>query len=134
MEGENIKLDLLQLFRKCLSILLTAFLFSLTSAFTIVAQSGDENFESSAPILISEADSTKALTANPDSWKGALPTKNSEIFQPGSRVVVFVTNIDLLPDEGANAFRAFAEDTKGKQFRLKVENIGRLRQQNWIYG
>lgn len=133
MKGENIKLDLLQLFRKCLGVLLTAFLFSLTSVFTVVAQP-DENFESSAPVLISEANSTKALTANPDNWRGELPTKSSEIFQPGSRVVVFVTNIDLLPDEGANAFRAFAEDAKGKQFRLKVENIGRLRRQNWIYG
>lgn len=132
MEGENIKLDLLQLFRKCFGILLTAFL-CLTGVSTIVAQP-DEDFDSSAPVLISEADSTRALTANPDNWRGALPAKNSEIFQPGSRVLVFITNIDLLPGEGANAFRAFAEDAGGKQYRLTVENIGRLRKEYWIYG
>ncbi|HLM61873.1 MAG TPA: DUF1800 family protein, partial [Pyrinomonadaceae bacterium] len=53
---------------------------------------------------------------------------------PGSRVVIFVTNVDLLPDENANAFRAFAEDANGKQYRLAVESIRQLRLQNWIYG
>src|SRR5688572_2201610 len=133
MEEKGINQNLGQLSRKFFGV------FSIT-ILSIVAVSlpafpqGDENFESSAPILISEADSTRALTANPDNWKGMLPKKNSEIFLPGSRVVVFVTNINLLPDEGANAFRAFAEDSGGKRYRLTIENISKLSRQNWIYG
>ncbi len=133
MEEKIINHNLRRLWRKCSGILLTAFLFNVAAASVIVAQ-GDEIFESSAPILISEADSTRALTANPDNWKGALPKKNSEIFPPGSCVVVFVTNLDLLPDENANAFRAFAQDTSGKQYRLTVETIQPLRKHGWIYG
>jgi hypothetical protein len=60
--------------------------------------------------------------------------KKPGIFLPGSRVVVFITNVDLLPDENANAFRAFAEDANGKQYRLAVESIRQVRLQNWIYG
>lgn len=117
---------------KCLIILLIVFLF--VGAGVAVNAQTDENFESSDPVLISETDSTKALTANPDNWRGSLPEKNTEYFTPGARVVVFVTNIDLTKDEAANAFRVFAEDTSGKKYRLTVENIQPLRKQTWIYG
>ena len=100
---------------KCLIVLLTAFLV-VGGVFAVNAQD-DENFESSDPVLISEADSTKGLTANPDNWRGSLPEKSSEYFTPGARVVVFVTNIDFPKDENANAFRAFAEDTNGRHYR-----------------
>jgi uncharacterized protein (DUF1800 family) len=138
--GEKItNRDLRQVYWKCLGILATACLFSL---FGISANAAADNelFESSIPVLISEETSTRALTVNPDSWKGRLPDTNpktarrSEIFPPGSRVVVFVTNIDLLPDEGANAFRVFAEDKSGTRYRLTVENVQKLRDQPWIYG
>ena len=94
----------------------------------------DENYESSDPVLISRPDSIAALTANPGVWSGALPKGGSGVFAPGARVVVFVTNVELLPDENHNAFRVFAEDAGGKQYRLTVEGIRPLRLQNWIYG
>ena len=133
MKEKRFRRNLRRLSRKYSGILLTAFLFGIAGASATVAQS-DQVFESSAPVLISEADSTRALTANPDNWRGTLPGENSEIFPPGSRVVVFVTNVALLSDEKANAFRAFAEDASGKQYRLTVENIQPLRKQGWIYG
>lgn len=101
------------------------------SAAAIKAQ--DENFESSDPVLISEADSVKALAVKPESWRGGLPAPNAEYFPPGSRAVVFVTNAALAEGEGANAFRAFAEDARGKKFRLTVENVQQLKKQDWIY-
>ncbi len=131
MEKYGFYPDLRLLRGKCLIVLLTAILF-VGGGVSVNAQ-GDENFESSAPVLVSEADSVRALTANPDKWRGVLPAKGAEYFSPGARIVVFVTNIDLPKDEAANAFRAFAEDTGGKQFRLTVENIEPLRKQNWIY-
>lgn len=133
MEKKKIGLKL----SRFISVLATAFLFAGAAAGNVAAE--DENFESSSPVLISRADSTKALTAKPENWGGSLPGKNpkavlrDEIFPPGSRVVVFVTNVELMPDENANAFRAFAEDASGKQFRLTVENIQRLPKQDWIY-
>ncbi|MEJ7863194.1 MAG: DUF1800 domain-containing protein [Pyrinomonadaceae bacterium] len=134
MKGKRFNLNYWQLYRKYLGICLTVFLLSGAGAVFAAATPGEEDFESSAPILISEANSTRALATNPGTWSGELPLENSEIFLPGSRVVVFVTNVDLLPDEGASAFRVFAQDKNGKQFRLAVENIQRLRKQDWIYG
>ena len=92
-----------------------------------------ESFESPIPVLISEPNSAYALAASPDNWSGSLPGKTSEKFKPGQRVVVFVTNLDLLPDEGANAFRVFAKDEYGKRYRFVVENISRLPRGNSVY-
>jgi uncharacterized protein (DUF1800 family) len=117
---------------KCLGVVLAAFLFGSTTV-SINAQV-DENFESSSPILISQTDSINALTANPDNWRGTLPAKSDESFAPGSRAVIFVTNIDFPKDESANSFRVFAEDRNKKHFRLVVESIRQLPKQNSIYG
>ena len=102
------------------------------SGISINAQ--DEDYESSAPVLVSETDSYAALTASPFNWRGSLPHKSSGDSSPGARLVVFVTNINPGADEAANAFRAYAEDTNGNKFRLSVENIQPLARQNWIYG
>ncbi len=114
--------------------------FVVLSAFLICSSTDSlhaqdvENFESSSPILITQSDSTQVLTANPDIWRGTLPAKSDESYAPGSRVMVFVTNIDFPKDEAANAIRAFAQDKRGKNFRLIVENIQQLQKQDWIYG
>jgi uncharacterized protein (DUF1800 family) len=117
---------------KCFAVVLTAFLICSTTS-SLHAQD-DENFESSNPVLISQADSTEALTANPDNWRGTLPAKSDESYAPGSRAIIFVTNIDFPKGESPNSFRIYAEDNRGKRFRLVVENIQQLRKQDWIYG
>jgi uncharacterized protein (DUF1800 family) len=113
----------------CITALLLSILTVSTSAAT-----NDQTFESPKPILISAANSTRALAIKADNRRLALPDRNSEVFQPGSRVVIFVTNVKLLPEEKANAFRVYAEDAGGKQYFLTVENIQQLPKQNWIYG
>ncbi len=116
----------------CRTILrLAALAVVLTGAVAVNAQ--DENFESSDPILISENGNLRALTASPDNWRGGLPERSAAYFAPGSRAIVFVAGIDVQKDEGAGAFRMVAEDTRGKQFRLAVEEIQPLFKQPWIY-
>lgn len=132
MKNQRFYPDFKQLYGKCLCIWLTALCFCVAGVLSVSAQA-DENFESSDPVLISEEDSPKALTVSPENWRGSLPEKNFEYFPPGSRVIVFVTNINLVTEEGAGAFRAFAEDARGKKFRLTVENLQPLKKQNWIY-
>ena len=73
------------------------------------------------------------MTANAETWRGILPRRSEGTFLPGGRAVIFVTNVDLLPDEGANAFKLFAEDKNGNQYRLSVESIQRLSKQDRIY-
>ena len=75
-----------------------------------------------APVLISEKDSTRALTARPT--KKGLDTK-IRVFRPGSNTLVtlFVTNLDLLPGEGANAFRADMEDVLNRRYPLTIVSL-----------
>ena len=105
-------------------------LVTLIACIGIFAQ---DEFESPEPILISESGSAKALAVNAENWPGGLPTASTATVEPGARIVVFVANINPIEGEGANAFRVFATDPAGKQFRLIVEDLRRLPKQQGIY-
>jgi hypothetical protein len=87
-----------------------------------------------APVLISQDGSTRALSVNPYRWRGKFPTASQNIWSPSdeTRVTLFLTNLDLMKDEGANAFRADAEDASGRQFPLTVESINPVTGFEWI--
>jgi uncharacterized protein (DUF1800 family) len=73
-----------------------------------------------APVLISEADSTRAFVEFSKAGRKAdLPTR---VIQPGRQNIVtfFITNLDLLPREGANAFRAEFEDAQHIRYPLQI--------------
>ena len=69
-----------------------------------------------APVLISEANSTRAVFTV--SGGGAA----ARIIQPGRHrtVTFFLTNLELLDGEGANAFRAEFEDSRHLRYPLQV--------------
>lgn len=92
-----------------------------------------DEVESPEPILITEAGSAKALAVNAEDWPGGLPTASTASIQPGDRVVIFVTGVNLIEGEAANAFRVFASDPSGKRFRLTVDSIQQLPKRPWIY-
>ena len=71
-----------------------------------------------APVLISEPNSTRALFTVSNGNR-IRPTR---VIQPGRNVIVtfFVTNLDLLEGEGANAFRAEFEDSRHYRFPLQI--------------
>ncbi len=129
MGGERSHLDPRQFCRTVFFVCLAVFLFGFSAA----AQRED-SFESTDPVLISEETSTKAIAIQPENWTQRLPKQTTEIFPPGSRVMVFVTNIGLMRGEGANAFRVFAEDAGGKRYRLTVEDIQRRSKEDPVYG
>lgn len=89
-----------------------------------------------APVLISENNSTRALTVSPFKWRGRrLPTA-AQVAWPvdeETRVSLFVTNLDLMKGEGYNAFRADAEDADGHRYPLKVESLNPVMGREWIY-
>lgn len=102
----------------------------LAGSLSALAQDG---LESPEPVLITESNSTRALAADADKWSGGLPVASTAGAVPGSRIVVFVTNIELIESEGANAFRVFASAPDGKQFRLVAEDLQPLPRRPWIY-
>ncbi len=113
-------------FRLSLKIFSVILLFSLP-AFA----EQDPNPNSPSPILISEPDSTRALT----NLSGNLKTKNkfTDALNFNSKATLYVTNVDLLNGEGANAFRVYAEDERGRIYRFPVLDLEPLKDKDWIY-
>jgi hypothetical protein len=100
-------------------------------AFFIVGASAQENIDA-APVIISEANSTRALVAAPK-MRGL--NQNARVFSPGgkTRVTVFVTGVELLPGEGATAFRADATDGRYSRYPLQIVSLAPTPERPWVY-
>jgi uncharacterized protein (DUF1800 family) len=87
-----------------------------------------------APILISEANSTRALFTVANGKRGAgLATG---IVQPGRQTIVtfYVTNLaDLFEGEGANAFRAEFEDAQHYRYPLEIVRFERTAERKQVF-
>lgn len=92
-------------------------------AFAAVGQS-DPNPNSPTPVLLTEVESTRALahTGRTDR-KRDLSKISAQAFEPGTKVVIYVANLDLLKDEGANALRVYAQDAAGHSYRFPVTDL-----------
>ncbi len=110
-------------FGKLSFILLIAFLFSVQ-----IFAEDDPNPDSPIPILLSQTGSTQILAVNGATWKGSLPQSSPKIFRPGRAniVTLFVTNLDLMETEGANAFRVYLYQKSGKTFEIQTEDLTRV--------
>ncbi|MEO8043014.1 MAG: hypothetical protein ABI646_10415, partial [Acidobacteriota bacterium] len=101
--------------------MISVLVFVLLSLATVPAQE-DPDPNSPTPILLSENDSTRALTAS--IGKSKTSTRSSaRIFWPNQKVELFVTNIDLMDGEAENAFRVYIQDSKGREYRFPVLEI-----------
>jgi uncharacterized protein (DUF1800 family) len=70
------------------------------------------------PILLTENDSTQALVADANKWRGNLPSDKLQAFKRDDQVVLFVKNItSMKPKEDENAFFVYAK-VNGKAYRL----------------
>ena len=107
---------------------LSGVLFCLALSFTTVL--AEENIDA-APVIISETGSTRALTAAERRGLDATP----HVFSPGgkTRITVFVTGINLLPNESATAFRADAMDGRYNRFPLQVVSFAPTAERSWVY-
>ena len=89
----------------------------------------DPDPNSPTPVLISENDSTRALV-NPTGIVGKRGRSSSlrsaaNVFLPDQKVELLVSNIDLMDGEGANAFRVYIQDSRGREYRFPVLEIRR---------
>src|SRR5215204_3186447 len=123
--------------KSCLGVnVLSVGLFLFLLFFPVLAQEEDPNPDSPTPVLLSEADSTRALTQLPVTTKlrrGAQLRFQSSAFSLDSEVVLYVTNIELLKDEGASAFRVFIEDSKGRKYRFPVLDLQPVKGFDGVY-
>lgn len=103
------------------------------AAFPIFADV-DPNPNSPTPVLISEPNSLRALAVPANKiFGGYLSKGRAKAFAPNSTVTIFVTNLDLMTGEGANAFSVYVEDSKGRKYLFPVLDIQPVKGQEWIY-
>ena len=107
----------------------------LSAMVIAVAAQADPNPDSPTPVLISQPDSVFALTdaAGSSSVARIGSEQKPEIFQYGSIIKLYVTNLELMPKEEANAFRVYVGDLNGRTYRFPVLNIQPLAKQDWVY-
>lgn len=110
-----------------------------TFTFTNLNESQTADFAASItpgmPILISEETSTRALAFDSVFWTRE-PFKLNQVIPFGSdsrtRVILFATNFDLLPDETASDVTATAEDASPRLYPLVVEAVGVHPELSWL--
>jgi uncharacterized protein (DUF1800 family) len=83
----------------------------------------DPNPDSPTPILLSQTNSSQVLAVNATGWKGSLPKISQTLFRPAQYVTLFVTNLDLMENEGANALRVYLYQKSGKTFELQTVDL-----------
>ncbi len=80
-----------------------------------------------SPVLISDANSTRAIALESVTLKGepfGLTSTVKFSNDTRTRICIFAMNLELLPGEGLNAFSADAQDATGKRYPLRVEYVG----------
>jgi uncharacterized protein (DUF1800 family) len=97
-------------------------LIFLVSSVSLSQADPDPN--SLTPILLSRDDGKRALALPAYRIdRRDRPAWPQDTFAPDSTVILLVTNIDLLDGEGANAFRVYAQDAKGRAYRFSVLDL-----------
>src|SRR5688572_16145150 len=107
---------------------------TLIGAFVFVASQvlfAQASIPEDAPILISEANSTRAIFTIASGRRGGPPPR---VIPVGSRVTFYVTNLEeLLPDEGKTAFRADIQDARHYRYPLEVLSFEQTAERKWVY-
>ena len=110
---------------------------ALVSGLCVIALSqgdADPNYDSPSPILLTDANSTRALTQLPAKQVRVSRAKGADLrssdqktveqaFQLDSKITLYVSDLQLMKGEGANAFRLYAEDGRGHLYRFPVLDI-----------
>jgi len=86
-------------------------------------------------VLIGASESAYALTRDSSKKAQSYPPASSklEAFDPTSRAIFFVKNVQLIEGEGKNAFRFYAEDSNRRLYRFPILDLKLVDQQNGIY-
>ena len=123
------------------------FLFVLTVLILLnaaVFAETDPNPDSPIPVLISQNDSLRALAHLPGKSLNSFKTSGkmtgnfrerteNEAFDYNSTIILYVTNVELMSGENANAFRVYIEDQAGRKYRFPVTAIEPVKGFEWVY-
>jgi uncharacterized protein (DUF1800 family) len=106
-------------------------LFLASVSLTFAQRGGDENFESPTPVLLTESSSDRALVQPAGASSDIRSLNGRSAFKPGSRIELFVSDLTLLPGEGANSLRIYADDGRGHLYRFPVTALRQVGRNIW---
>jgi hypothetical protein len=109
-------------------------IFRAVFCLMIVVCAGQQSARS-APELISEATSTRAIALESVTWmREPFPPTQLNPFGADNRtrVMLFAKNLDLLPGENASVVKAEAEDASRSRYPLTVEYVGKVPGYEWM--
>jgi uncharacterized protein (DUF1800 family) len=109
---------------KRFKLILSALFVSIFLTLPTLAQT-DPNPNSPTPILLGALDSTNALAAKQPIQKDS--------FDLSSKIVLYLSNIELMRGEGENAFRVYGKDLLGKRYIFPVLNVKLVDTRNRVY-
>jgi uncharacterized protein (DUF1800 family) len=71
------------------------------------------------------SDPTRVLAVNTRTWNGDLPSSGQQVFRPSrsTSITMFVSGLELISDEGANAVRVYLTQRSGKTFELQTTQV-----------
>lgn len=110
---------------KSLSKLSLIFLLICLFCISVFAET-DPNPDSPVPVLLSsQTDSSRVLAVSGDNVGTKMPRTSENIFYPGEKSIItlYVTNLTLMQNEGANAFRVFLGNQNGQVYELQTLDI-----------
>lgn len=111
----------------------TAVIIGLLASINIFSQV-DPNPNSPVPVLLSQEGSTRALAEPAEESRGSKRQPFADAAFPlNAKVNLYVTNIDLMEGEGANAFRVYLEDSQKRQYRVPVVDLQPSEYQKGVY-
>lgn len=85
----------------------------------------DPNPNSPTPVLLNAQNSARVLAVESDKWNGKIPSDSKNTFLPDSRksITLFLSNVELMPNEDANSFRVYLYQKSEKTFELQVDEL-----------
>lgn len=98
-----------------------------------VAAQTDPDPNSPTPVLMRAPGKKRVLAVSADTGRATPNSPSVDSFPPNSRVAVFVQNIELMEGEGANAFRIYAEDARGRAYRFPVIDLYEVKAKTRTY-
>lgn len=118
-------------FKKLQIISLILFVI-LTFSFSAFSQD-DPNPNSPTPVLLSAFDLGKTQKSETPKKSSSTRSQANITESSYSKVVLYVSNIDLMTGEDALAFRVYVEDSAGKKFFFPVADLEKVGADNQIY-
>ncbi|MCO6509584.1 MAG: DUF1800 domain-containing protein [Aridibacter famidurans] len=111
---------------RSLFALIAVFVVGLTAQDVIAQIDPDPN--SPAPVLLSaEDDPSRALASKGDLAQESLPGGKASAYRIGDTIRLYVSEIELMPGEGASAFRVYARDTNKRLYRFPVLELSEVK-------